>query len=392
MGVEAISPPMLVVLDQAPTANDTDFNLGTLWVDTLNDAAYLLTNLDGGTATWTQIASSTGTLLDLDADSGNATPSLGTIDIAGGTEITTSATGSTVTVGVTNGSNGQVMIGGGADAAWANLASSGGSVTITNTANGINLEAAGVAALTSLDSDSGTATPVAGVITIAGGTNITTAGAAATLTINLDASPSVAGSLTSGTTIASGTTITCGTGLTVSAGGIDSTGTTTLQDLGDGVVLSSAAGVLSDSAGNNGQVLLGSTGSTPAWASITSSAGTVALTEGANTLNLETTSVLPINVQTGTTYTLVLSDVGKLVTLDNGSSITLTVPLNASVAYDTGTQILLEAKGAGTVSVTPAGGVTLNSRGAVFDSAGQYAMMNLVKIGTDLWVLSGDIA
>ena len=66
--------------------------------------------------------------------------------------------------------------------------------------------------------------------------------------------------------------------------------------------------------------------------------------------------------------------------------------MNASVAYNTGTQILLEAKGAGTVTVSPTGGVTLNSRGSVFDSAGQYGMMNLVKIGTDLWVLSGDIA
>ena len=317
MGVEATSPPMLVTLGKAPTVNDTDFNIGTLWMDTVNDAAYLLTSLDGGTAVWTQIASSSGSVLDLDGDSGNATPSIGTIDIAGGTEITTAAAGNTVTVGITNGANGQLLIGGGADAAWVNLASSGGSVTITNTANGINLEAAGVAALTSLDSDSGTATPIAGVIIVAGGTNINTAGASNTLTVNLDASPSVAGSLTSGTTITSGSTMTCGTGFTVSAGGIDSTGTTTLQDLGDGVVLSSAAGVLSDSAGNNGQMLLGSTGSTPAWASVTSTAATITVTEGVNTLNLEASGVLPINVQTGTTYTLVLTDASKLVTLDN---------------------------------------------------------------------------
>lgn len=273
MGVEATSPPMLVVLAQAPTANDTNFNIGTMWVDTSTDSIYWLSSLDGSVATWSSLT-------------------------------------------MTNGTNGQLLIGGGSAAAWANLTSTGGSVTITEGANSINLEAAGVAALTSLDGDSGTATPVAGVIVIAGGTNITTVGGSDTLTINMDASPSVAGSLTAATTITagtnitstagniaassgnvsasgtvtSGTTMTCGSGFTVSAGGIDSTGTTTLQDLGDGVVLSSAAGVLSDSAGNNGQLIIGSTGSTPAWASVTSSGSTITITEGANTLNLEAAS------------------------------------------------------------------------------------------------------
>jgi len=48
---------------------------------------------------------------------------------------------------------------------------------------------------------------------------------------------------------------------------------------------------------------------------------------------------LGINTQTGTTYTTVLDDNGKLVTLSNASAITLTIPPNSSVAYPVGAQL-----------------------------------------------------
>ena len=68
-----------------------------------------------------------------------------------------------------------------------------------------------------------------------------------------------------------------------------------------------------------------------------------------------------INAQTGTTYTFVLGDDSKLVTLSNAAAITLTVPANSTVAYPTGTQIDLAQIGAGQVTVTQAGGVTVNA-------------------------------
>jgi hypothetical protein len=100
---------------------------------------------------------------------------------------------------------------------------------------------------------------------------------------------------------------------------------------------------------------------------------------------------LTLNAQVGTTYTLVLADANqKLVTLDNAGAITLTVPTNASVAFPIGTVISLLAKGAGQVTVAAAGGVTLRATpGAKLRT--QYSMASLVKIGTDEWVLSGDI-
>ncbi|MCZ2110969.1 MAG: hypothetical protein LC118_15605, partial [Dehalococcoidia bacterium] len=104
------------------------------------------------------------------------------------------------------------------------------------------------------------------------------------------------------------------------------------------------------------------------------------------------TTKVSINAQTGTTYTLVLSDAGKLVTLTNGSAITLTVPTNASVAFATGTVIALAQGGAGTVTVSPASGVTINSLSSKVDLSGQYATASLTKTATDTWLLSGGLA
>lgn len=96
------------------------------------------------------------------------------------------------------------------------------------------------------------------------------------------------------------------------------------------------------------------------------------------------------NAQTGTTYTLVLADAGKLVTLDNASAITLTVPTNASVAFPIGTQILLGQLGAGQVTVAGDTGVTVNTP-ETLKLRKQYAQAALVKIGTDEWLLEGNL-
>jgi hypothetical protein len=56
-------------------------------------------------------------------------------------------------------------------------------------------------------------------------------------------------------------------------------------------------------------------------------------------LDAVATAMIAINAQTGTTYTTVLADDGKLVTCDNAASIALTIPPNSSVAYGIGTQI-----------------------------------------------------
>lgn len=99
---------------------------------------------------------------------------------------------------------------------------------------------------------------------------------------------------------------------------------------------------------------------------------------------------LTLNAQTGTTYTLVLADAHKLVTLSNASAITLTVPPNSSVAFETGDQVNLLQLGAGQVTVAAGSGVTLRAQGTKVKLNGQYAIATLVKIASDEWVLVGN--
>lgn len=99
---------------------------------------------------------------------------------------------------------------------------------------------------------------------------------------------------------------------------------------------------------------------------------------------------LAINAQTGTTYTLVLSDAGKLITLDNASPITLYVPEDSSVDFPVGTQILLAQLDA---QVTVAEGATvvtiITPETYALRKAGAQAA--LVKIAADTWLLEGNL-
>jgi hypothetical protein len=108
------------------------------------------------------------------------------------------------------------------------------------------------------------------------------------------------------------------------------------------------------------------------------------ITEGVNDIAFGV-----FNAQTGTTYTLVLTDVAKVVSLTNASAITLTIPTNATVAFPTGTQILLYQGGAGQVTVSGAG-VTIRAQGSKTKIGGQYAVAGLLKVGTDEWVFFGN--
>ena len=101
-----------------------------------------------------------------------------------------------------------------------------------------------------------------------------------------------------------------------------------------------------------------------------------------------------INAQTGTTYTLVLADAGKLVTLDNGAAITLTVPTNATAAFPVGTVIALQQLGAGAVDVVGDTGVTINGTAPGSESLtdAQYlTTAALTKHATDTWTLTGAV-
>jgi hypothetical protein len=95
---------------------------------------------------------------------------------------------------------------------------------------------------------------------------------------------------------------------------------------------------------------------------------------------------LTINAQTGTTYTLVAGDVNKLVTLNNASAITLTIP---SGVFTTGQQVNIQQLGAGQVTVTGNGTSTFTGTGTKLRTA--FSAATLVCTGTNTFTLIGDI-
>ena len=99
------------------------------------------------------------------------------------------------------------------------------------------------------------------------------------------------------------------------------------------------------------------------------------------------TTNLVLNPQTGTTYTLVSSDLNKLVTLSNSSAITLTIP---SATFTTGQAINIQQIGAGQVTVQGDGTSTFTGTGTKLRT--QYSAATIVCTGTNTFTLIGDIA
>ena len=96
-----------------------------------------------------------------------------------------------------------------------------------------------------------------------------------------------------------------------------------------------------------------------------------------------------INTQTGTTFAPALTDAGRLITLSNASAIAVTIAADATTDFPVGTQLLLMQLGAGQVTVSGAVGVTIVSRSGT-KTAGQYALISLIKVAANQWVVGGD--
>ena len=103
-------------------------------------------------------------------------------------------------------------------------------------------------------------------------------------------------------------------------------------------------------------------------------------------------STITANRQTGASYSLVLSDAGKLIESNNGSANTISIPLNSSVPFEIGTQIVLAQYGAGKTRIVGIVGVTVRSAGGKQYIENQYGMATIIKIATDEWYLSGALS
>lgn len=110
-----------------------------------------------------------------------------------------------------------------------------------------------------------------------------------------------------------------------------------------------------------------------------------------NSINalLEPTFVTASLGATATTYTLGLTDKSRILYCTNTAALTITIPLNSSVAFPTGSTIDIVQAAAGQITVAGASGVTLNSRGTAYKTSGQWAVVTIVKTGTDTWLMFG---
>jgi hypothetical protein len=103
-------------------------------------------------------------------------------------------------------------------------------------------------------------------------------------------------------------------------------------------------------------------------------------------------TTISFNAQTGTTYTLVAADLGKIVTLSNASPITLTVPPSV---FTTGNIINIQQIGAGQVTLAQGAGVTITSTGATASAPklrAQYSAASIICTGSDTFTVVGDLS
>ena len=92
------------------------------------------------------------------------------------------------------------------------------------------------------------------------------------------------------------------------------------------------------------------------------------------------------------TYTLLITDAGNSLRISDSTSSIIYIPENSSVAFKVGQKIEILRYGTGEVSVAPLNGnVTLNSKNSNRKISAQYSGAVLTKIGTNEWLLIGDL-
>jgi hypothetical protein len=101
---------------------------------------------------------------------------------------------------------------------------------------------------------------------------------------------------------------------------------------------------------------------------------------------------LAFNAQTGTTYTLVAADSGKLVTSSNAASVIVTIPPSVFAA---GEQINIQSIGAGITSLAQGAGVTITSTGATSSAPAlraQFSAATIICTASNVFTVIGDIS
>jgi hypothetical protein len=135
-------------------------------------------------------------------------------------------------------------------------------------------------------------------------------------------------------------------------------------------------------------VVSGATGDIEGITTGTDSGLSGGVTSGTAVLRLK----LEFDAETGTTYTLLAANLNQLVTLNNASAITLTVPPSV---FSAGDVINIAQIGAGQVSLAQGAGVTINSTGATATAPklrARYSAASIICTASNTFLVVGDIA
>jgi hypothetical protein len=102
----------------------------------------------------------------------------------------------------------------------------------------------------------------------------------------------------------------------------------------------------------------------------------------------------PLTITTkSSNFTFAIGDAGTIVEINSSTGITAGVPQDSDVNFSVGTQILVVSTGSGAVTIasSPAGTVTLNSKGGLLNLNGQWATATLIKRSSNNWLIAGDM-
>jgi len=97
------------------------------------------------------------------------------------------------------------------------------------------------------------------------------------------------------------------------------------------------------------------------------------------------------NAQTGISYSPVLSDASEMISLDNSSDISITIPANTSVAFPIGTKLNFTQLGIGQVTIGIATDILNVDASLTLKLNGQYAVATAWKRTSTSWILFGNL-
>ena len=202
------------------------------------------------------------------------------------------------------------------------------------------------------------------------------------------------------------TEVQAGTGISVASGTgpipvVTNTVATAIDAKGDLIVGTGADTFARLAVGTNGQVLTADSSEATGLKFATPASGDIegivtgtdsGLSGGATSGTVTLRQKLEFDAETGTTYTLVAGNLNQLVTLNNASPITLTVPPSV---FSAGDVINIAQIGAGQVTLAQGAGVTITSTGATSSAPklrANNSAASIICTASNTFLVVGDIA